>query len=68
MSDETPEAPAQRPVSRAAVADEGLASWGGVLRDALSAQSGVEIIGAGGGTVGFKFRGQTFSVTIVRIG
>jgi hypothetical protein len=68
MSDDPPESPAPRPTSRDAPVDQGLASWGGILRDALSAQSGVEIIGAGGGTVGFKFRGQTFSVTIVRVG
>ena len=56
------------PVGRAAVVDEALASWGSIVHGALSAQSGVEIVGAGGGTVGFKFRGQTFSVSIVRIG
>jgi len=47
--------------------DEGLAAWGNLVHDHLVAQNGVEIIGKAGGSVHFKFRGQTFSVQIQRV-
>ena len=46
--------------------DEGLAHWANLFHSHLATQAGVEIVGKHGGTVNFKFRGQTFSVSIQR--
>jgi hypothetical protein len=63
MADE----PTQPPPPQAAKAvDEGLAAWAKLVHDHLAMQSGVEIVGKAGGSVHFKFRGQTFAVHVQR--
>jgi hypothetical protein len=60
--------PTQPPPPKAAKpVDEGLAAWADLVRDHLTAQSGIEIVGKAGGSVHFKFRGQTFAVTVQRV-
>jgi hypothetical protein len=60
--------PTQPPPPKAAPAvDEGLSAWANLVRDHLTAQSGVEIVGKDGGSVHFKFRGQEFSMYIQRV-
>jgi hypothetical protein len=67
MVDESDEVKAPiLPVHSAAPVDEGLAAWANLVRDQIGMQGGVEMIGAAGGSVQFRFRGQTFSVTIQR--
>jgi hypothetical protein len=46
--------------------DEGLAAWADLIHGQLVTQSGVEIVGKAGGSVHFRFRGQTFAVHIQR--
>jgi hypothetical protein len=46
--------------------DEGLAAWATLVEDLIRPQSGVEIVGHAGGSVSFRFRGQTFVVTVQR--
>jgi hypothetical protein len=46
--------------------DEGLVHWANLVRAALQAQSGVEIIGTDGGSLHFAFRGQSFAITVQR--
>jgi hypothetical protein len=59
--------PTQPPPPKAAKAvDEGLAAWANLVHDHLTTQSGVQIVGKAGGSVHFKFRGQTFSVHVRR--
>jgi hypothetical protein len=53
-------------VNRAPPVDAGLLVWAKTLASALTAQQGVEIIGSSGGSTHFRFRGQTFSVTVQR--
>jgi hypothetical protein len=60
--------PTQPPPPKAAKAvDEGLAAWANLINDHLVAQSGVEVIGKAGGSVHFRFRGQTFTVHVQRV-
>lgn len=69
MPDESDGDQVRAPVSPAKTAvpvDEGLAAWANLVHDNLVSQSGLEIIGKTGGSVHFKFRGQTFAVTIQR--
>jgi hypothetical protein len=69
MADESDEVKAPiLPVHSAAPVDEGLTAWANLVRDQIGMQGGVEMIGAAGGSVSFKFRGQTFVVTVVRTG
>lgn len=48
--------------------DEGLAAWAKVIEKALATQAGVELWGLQGAMVTFKFRQQTFTVTVRRVG
>lgn len=54
------------PVTRAVPVDEGLVAWADLLHGTLVSQTGVEITRKQGASVQFKFRGQTFSVSVQR--
>ena len=47
--------------------DEGLVAWTDLVHDNLVHQAGLEVLGRAGGSFHFKFRGQTFAVTIQRV-
>jgi len=53
-------------VKREPIVDTGLADWGRLLTDRLGQEAGVEIASTNGGLVRFKFRGQSFTVSVVR--
>jgi hypothetical protein len=59
-------APGPQP-GQAAPVDQGLVSWANLVRERLAMESGVEVTGSAGSSVNFRFRGQTFSVIVVRI-
>jgi hypothetical protein len=67
MADDNELPPIAPPVIPVVQADEGLAAWANLVHDHLAAQSGVEMTGKAGGTVHFKFRGQTFAVHVHRV-
>jgi hypothetical protein len=70
MADESEANQVRAPVSpakSAAPVDEGLTAWANLVHDNLVTQNGLEIVGRGGGSVHFRFRGQTFAVTVQRV-
>ncbi len=69
MADESPPNEVKAPVTGAKTynpTDEGLVAWANLVHDNLVTQSGLEVLGRSGGSFHFKFRGQTFAVTIQR--
>lgn len=68
MADEPIELPdlTKEPQRRYVPVDQGLADWANLVHDHLVTVGGVEMTGRAGGSVVFKFRGQTFVVTIRR--
>lgn len=54
------------PVTNQDTEDPGIVAWRRQLEGNVNLQPGVEIIGAGHGSFSFSFRGQQFTVSIVR--
>jgi hypothetical protein len=69
MADESEANQVQAPILPAQSAvqvDEGLVAWANLVHDNLIHQNGIEVLGRSGGSFHFRFRGQTFAVTIQR--
>jgi hypothetical protein len=66
MADEPTHPPPAEPVKTSAQIDQGLVAWAQLLRDSIVSHAGVEDVQTGGGSVSFRFRGQTFIVSVQR--
>lgn len=61
-----PIAPPVVPAQSAPQTDAGIVSWRMQLERAIESTPGVEMTGGAGGTLSFRFRGQTFMVNVYR--
>jgi hypothetical protein len=66
MPDEPTHPPPAEPVKTSAQIDQGLVAWAQLLRDGIVSHAGVEDVQTGGGSISFRFRGQTFLVSVQR--
>jgi hypothetical protein len=66
MADEPSQPPPIEPVKTSPQIDRGLIAWAQLLRDSIATHAGVEDVQTGGGSVSFRFRGQTFLVSVLR--
>lgn len=70
MPDESDDYEVEVPITGARSAplvDEGLIAWANLVHDPIASQGGVEILQRQGSSIHFKFRGQTFAVTVQRL-
>lgn len=69
MADKPKAPPIKAPVEPVVVVppvDAGLVAWRSQLQGTIASQAGVEDVQGEGGSLHFRFRGQTFMVSIVR--
>lgn len=53
-------------VASGGVVDAGLIAWADMVKGHIAANAGVEDVQVNGGSIQFKFRGQSFMVTVTR--
>lgn len=66
MPDEPQPQPNQTPAAQEGVVDPGIVAWRQQLQGNVTLQPGIEMIDSTGGSFHFRFRGQTFMVSIHR--